>query len=72
MQQGTARTGQLSRRGFLAGTSGVVGALALGSLPAFAESPVPTRPGASPLVASTLALWYPQPADPNVMIQTAL
>jgi alpha-L-fucosidase 2 len=72
MQHGTARTGRLSRRGFLAGTSGVVGALALGSLPAFAESPAPTRPAVSPLVESALALWYPQPADPNVMIQTAL
>jgi alpha-L-fucosidase 2 len=72
MQHGRTRTSQLSRRGFLAGTGGVFGAIALSSLPAFAESPTPTRPDSSPLVESALTLWYPQPADPSLMIQQAL
>jgi alpha-L-fucosidase 2 len=62
----------VSRRGFLAGSGGVLGALTLGALPAFAQRPAPARPERSPLAESALTLWYPQPADPATLIQQAL
>lgn len=67
----------LSRRGFLAGASGVFGALTFGSLPAFADrSASASRPDGPPGAVgqdpSALTLWYPSPADPAAMIQQAL
>lgn len=62
----------LSRRTFLAGSGGILGALALGTLPAFADRPAPARPDRTPLVEPALTMWYPQPADPAALIQQAL
>jgi alpha-L-fucosidase 2 len=64
----------LTRRGFLAGAGGALGALTIGSLPAFGAAPAPTRPDKSPMVPAggPLTLWYPAPAEPAAMIQQAL
>ncbi|MFF4837516.1 glycoside hydrolase N-terminal domain-containing protein [Streptomyces sp. NPDC001315] len=53
---------------------GLGAALALNALPAFTAHAAPSRPTISPLVPADAAttLWYPEPADEDVLIEQGL
>ncbi|MEU6841794.1 glycoside hydrolase N-terminal domain-containing protein [Streptomyces sp. NPDC046716] len=53
---------------------GLGGALALSALPAFSAHAAPRRPADSPLVpaADATTLWYPEPADEDLLIEQGL
>ena len=65
-----------SRRGFLALAAASGAVTALGGLPAFAATPAPRRPTASPMLAPNVAaknqLWWQAPGSATSMIEQGL